>query len=277
MTLLGGGCYHTFPREAMQTLSIEFKEEIIWITLNRPDEFNAINEPMMTEIAKVLDNIRNDRSVRAIILTGKGKAFCYGLDFHEIEDLTPEEKRIRIPVLMKKYQSIIYTFAMLDRPVIACLNGFATGAGLDLALSCDFRIAAQNVKLSSAYVKLALVPDGGGTFFLPRMIGYGRAMDMVTRGTIVTAEEGLGMGLVTKVVPADRLMEEAAAFAKELARGPTRTIAVAKGALFKNSSCDLEKALTNEGQIQMICFASNDHTEAIAAQKEKRKPRFKGY
>lgn len=261
----------------MQTIEIEFREEIIWIALNRPNEFNALTEQMLGELAKVIDNVKHDRAVRAVVVTGKGKAFCYGLEFREIEALTIEEKRVQIPVLLKKFQSIIYALALLDRPVIACLNGFATGAGLDLAMACDYRVASQGIKLSAAYVKMALIPDGGGTYFLPRLVGYGRAMDMITRGTVVTAEEGLAIGLVTRVVPQEKLTEETTSMAKELAAGPTRAIALAKGALLRNLGTDLEKALTQEGQIQMMCFASNDHAEAVAAQKEKRKPRFKGY
>lgn len=265
-----------FPAESMQTIQIEFRDEIIWITLNRPAQFNAINDQMLGELGKVLDNVKNDRAVRTVVLTGSGKAFCYGLDFAELDGLNVEEKRVKVPALLRKFQSIIYTIATLDRPVVACINGFATGAGLDLALACDFRVASQTAKLSSAYVKMALIPDGGGTYFLPRLIGYGRAMDMIARGTVVTAEEGLGFGLVTRAVPSEKLAEETMAFAKEIATGPTRTIALAKAAMFKNQSNGIEEALTQEGQMQIFCFASSDHAEAVAALKEKRKPRFKG-
>lgn len=260
----------------MQTLEFEFKEEVIKISLNRPNEFNAINGLMLDELSKIFDNVKNDRGARGVLLTGAGRAFCYGLDLQEVQGLTDDERRIQLPVLLKKFQSLIYTIATLDRPVVAALNGFATGAGLDLALACDFRVASEAAKLSSAYVKVALIPDGGGTYFLPKMIGYGRAIDMISRGTVVTAAEAKAMGLVTSVVAPEKLMEEALALAHEVSSGPTRAFALAKATLYRNQANDLEKALTLEGQGQLLCFGSNDHTEALAALKEKRKPRFKG-
>ena len=260
----------------MQTIELEFVESVIKISLNRPREFNALTELMLNELIKVIENVRNDRGVRAVVLTGNGRAFCYGLDAKELDSLNGEAEKTRISVLLKKFQAIILAIATLDRPVVAAINGFATGAGLDLTLACDIRLAAEKVKLSSAYVKMALIPDGGGTYFLPRIVGYGRAMEMIIRGTVLTAEEALGIGLVSDVKPADRLVEEALSVAREIADGPTRAIALAKRAVFANSSNDLAQALEHESHLQLQCFSSHDHAEAVTALREKRSPRFKG-
>ncbi|MEW6369006.1 MAG: enoyl-CoA hydratase-related protein [Acidobacteriota bacterium] len=260
----------------MQTLALEFVESVIKISLNRPREFNALNDLMLNELMKVIENVRNDRGVRAVVLTGNGRAFCYGLDAQEMSSLVDEADDSRIGALLKRYQSIILALATLDRPVVAAINGFATGAGLDLALACDIRMAAEKVKLSSAYIKMGLIPDGGGTFFLPRIVGHGRAVEMIMRGTVLTAEEALGIGLVSAVRPADRLVEEALTLAREIADGPTRAVALAKQAVFANSSTDLAQALENESRLQLQCFCSHDHAEAVTALREKRAPRFKG-
>jgi len=262
---------------AMQTIEFEFKDEVIRISLNRPQEFNAINSQMVDELARIMENVKSDRSARAIVLTGNGRAFCYGLDFQEISALAEEERKLKIPLLLRKFQAIIYTLATLERPVVAALNGFATGAGLDLALACDYRVAVDGAKLSSAYIKMGLIPDGGGTYFLPRMLGYTKALDLITRGTVITSEDAKSLGLVTSIVTSDRLMGEAMALAKELAAGPTRAYALAKSTIQKNMCQDLEKALLSEGQGQLQCFATSDHAEAVAALKEKRKPKFRGY
>ena len=264
------------PYIDMQTIEFEFKDEVIKISLNRPHEFNALNEQMLDELTRILENIRNDRGAKAVVLTGAGQAFCYGLDFQEIQSLSEGERTVRLPVMLKKFQTLIYTIATLDRSVVAALKGFATGAGLDLALACDFRVASDGAKLSSAHIKMGLIPDGGGTYFLPRMVGYGRAMELIMRGTVLTSAEAKDLGLVTSIAPDNRLLEEAISLAKDLASGPTRAVALIKAAMFKNISGNLEHALTLEGQSQLQCFATKDHAEALSALKERRKPRFQG-
>jgi 2-(1,2-epoxy-1,2-dihydrophenyl)acetyl-CoA isomerase len=164
----------------------------------------------------------------------------------------------------------------MPQPTIAALNGFATGLGLDLALACDLRIAAERAKLGEAFVTMGLVPDGGGTFFLPRLVGFAKAAEMIFTGEPLPASEAERIGLINRVVPSQDLEKSAQELAHKLARGPSLAISLAKKALWKNLHGDLDAALQMEAECQKICFGSEDHREAVAAFFEKREPAFRG-
>ena len=170
-------------------------ERVLQVRLNRPRQFNALDQTTLQELLQALEGFESSAD-EFMILIGAGRAFCFGADFSEFE------KREDLPNLLNTFQELVFRLNDCRKITVACLNGFATGAGLDLALACDFRIASENIKLGEAYISMGLVPDGGGSFFLPRLIGTGRALEMLLTGEAISAEEELTIGLVHKVFPA---------------------------------------------------------------------------
>ena len=264
----------------MQTSWINYKKEegVATILLNRPRAFNALHKEMIDEFLAVLREAAEDGEMKVLLLTGAGRAFCFGAD---IGEFTHQENREQTGanhalLLLEKVQESVRLLSNLPKPTLAAINGFATGLGLDLALACDLRIAAQRAKFAEAYISMGLVPDGGGTFFLPRLIGLARAAELIFLGEPLSAMEAERIGLINRVVPNDQLDASAREWAIKLARGPSLGIRLAKEALHKNLQGDLFSALQTEASFQKLCLASEDHREAVQAFQEKRKPLFKG-
>jgi len=262
----------------MEYRSILYKKEggKATITLNRPRALNALNREVIDELFTALNEAAGDPEVRVLILTGAGRAFCFGADVSEFSRQIEPGNSAPALLLLKKVQEIIRLLIGTPKPIIAGLNGFATGLGLDLALACDLRIAAERAKLAEAYISMGLVPDGGGTFFLPRLVGLAKAAEMIFTGEPLSAVEAQRIGLLNRVVPTEELPKAMDILADKLIKSPSLALGLAKQALWKNLQGNLTSALQEEAQNQKICLASEDHREAVRAFLEKRDPVFHG-
>lgn len=262
----------------MEYGSILYNKEggVATITLNRPRALNALNSGMIEEILDAVKKTSTDPEVKALILTGAGRAFSFGADASEFSAASAASASNPLSALLAKSQEIIRSLVSMPQPTIAALNGFATGLGLDLALACDLRIAAERAKLGEAFVAMGLVPDGGGTFFLPRLVGFAKAAEMIFTGEPLQASEAERIGLINRVVPSQDLLKSAQELAHKFARCPSLAISLAKKALWKNLHGDVEAALQREAEFQKICLESEDHREAVAAFLQKRAPAFVG-
>lgn len=246
------------------------------ITLNRPRALNALNQEIIEELLNAIQEASRDPEVKVLILTGAGRAFCFGADISEFGRQTAMENPDSASLLLQNAQKIIRLLTSIPKPTIAALNGFATGLGLDLALACDLRVAAQRAKLAEAFISMGLVPDGGGTFFLPRLVGIAKAAEMIFTGEPLNASEAERIGLINRVVRTEELVKATENLADKLAKGPCLALGRAKQALWKNLVGDLDSALQVEAHIQKTCLASDDHREAVQSFLEKREPIFRG-
>jgi len=246
------------------------------ITLNRPRALNALNREIIDELFTALKEAGGDPEVKVLILTGAGRAFCFGADVSEFSRQIEPGNFAPSLLLLQKIQEIIRLLISTPKPIIAGLNGFATGLGLDLALACDLRVAAERAKLAEAYISMGLVPDGGGTYFLPRLVGLSKAAEMIFTGEPLSAAEAERIGLLTRVVPTEELPKAIHILADKLVKSPSLALGLAKQCLWKNLQGNLASALQEEAQNQKICLAGEDHREAVRAFLEKRDPVFHG-
>lgn len=232
---------------------------------------------MGEELLDALRNAERDDEVRCLIITGNGRAFCAGED---IQDLRGQYQREENPKLgerlLYKYNPIIRQIRGMAKPVIAAVNGVAAGAGAGIAYSCDIRVASDTAKFLQAFIKVGLAPDSGTSFFLPRLAGFSKALELSLTGDELTSQDAERYGLVRKVVPPELLMTTAQELAMKLGQGPTKAIGLTKRALNKSISSDLESVLEYESYVQGIAGATADHIEAVRAFFEKRKPVFRG-
>lgn len=243
------------------------------IKLNRPEVFNSFNKAMAMALQNELDQCATDDSVRAIVITGEGKAFCAGQDLAEATDPNgPELKSI----VRDHYNPIIEKIRNLEKPVIAAVNGVAAGAGANIALACDITIAKQSASFIQAFSKIGLIPDSGGTFFLPRIIGTQKALALMMTGDKVTADEAEEMNMIYKSVPDENFEAEVAAFASKIAAMPTRGLGLTKKAVNQSFTNNLTEQLAVEGVLQTEAGETYDFNEGVTAFMEKRKPEFKG-
>lgn len=256
-----------------KTILIDQKDSVLTITLNRPDVYNAFNVEMLTELHDAFIKAGEDENVRCVILTGAGKAFCSGQDLKDFN----EKKLTFKEALEQRYNPLIKSIVSLPKPVICAINGVAAGAGLSLALACDFRIAVENATLIEVFINVGLVPDSGSGFFLPRIIGYSKAFEMCATGDKLSAIEAKEYGLVNKVVSSNKLlMKSAMITAKNFAAKPTKAIGMIKDLLNKSFQSGLDEILELEGNYQQQAGNTEDFKEGIASFLEKRKSVFKG-
>ena len=248
-------------------------------TLNRPSVRNAIDELTRSELVEILDRAANDPEISALVLTGKGTAFCAG------GDISAMQQRLGAPsgqlggsgwLRQRRLHGMIGALHTLEKPTIAAVNGAAAGAGLSLACACDIRVAADSASFVPAFIGIGLVPDSGGTYFLVRLLGYARAFEWMTSNRKLTAAEAHAWGLVSEVVEADRLAARAAEIGAEYAAAPTVGIGMTKRLFDRASTASLDDQLEWEAQLQTAATQTEDFREGVAAFLEKREPRFVG-
>jgi len=256
-----------------QTVLLDVQEGIATITLNRPDRLNAIDLPMLDRFVATLDEAAATTGVRAVVLAGEGRAFCAGADQAEMVRRSADEwERI-----VDRYLDPIRRIVAMDQPVIARLHGDAVGGGLGLALACDYRIAASGVRFCAPFVKIGLAGcDMSAGYFLPRLVGLGRATDLMMSGRFVAADEAERIGLVSRVVPDDSLDAAVKKLSQRLAGGPPRALAFTKRAIRRSLDLSMEAEFDYEIFAQVQCLQSDDHREGLAAFHEGRPPRFEG-
>ncbi len=257
----------------MKFIQSENEGSVLKITLNRPDKFNSFNREMALELQLALDKGAVDKTIRAIYITGEGKAFCAGQDLSEAMDANgPGIERI----VREHYNPIILKIRNMDKPVVCGVNGVAAGAGANIALACDVVIASTSALFIQAFSKIGLIPDSGGTFFLPRLIGFGKASALMMLGDKVSANDAEKMGMIYKVVEDEKLQIEGFETAKKLADMPTKGIGFTKKLLNQSMHNPLLEQLEYEADMQVHAASTYDYNEGVSAFLEKRKPNFKG-
>lgn len=248
------------------------------ITLNRPHARNAFTFPMVREWERMLLDAARDDEVKVVVLTGAGdKAFCSGVDLGSISnanrDLTPLERKQQ---LHAEIHRVARAVDALDKPLIAAINGVAVGAGLDMALMCDMRIMSSTAKVSEGYIKVGLTPGDGGAYYLPRIVGTAKALELLLTGDAVDADEALRIGLVNRVAPADVFADEVRRFAQSIAQHAPVTVRMVKRVTYQSADADLRTALDLASSHFAVVAATEDSAEALEAMKQKRAPVYRG-
>jgi len=257
----------------MSSILFEIKNNVACVTLNRPEKFNSFNREMALSLQKVLDDCAADKNVRAILLTGNGKAFCAGQDLAE---LTGENAIGIDKILSEHYNPIVARIRRIDKPVIAAVNGVAAGAGANIALCCDVVVAAASASFLQAFSKIGLIPDSGGTYFLPRLIGFQKASALMMMADKVSATEAERMGMLYKVLPDESFAADSEKIANTLAQLPTLGLAYTKQALNASLHNSFDQQLSKEDKLQRKAADTHDYREGVNAFLEKRAPTFKG-
>lgn len=257
----------------MEFIKKEVKEGVGIVTLNRPEVYNSFNIPMALEVQAALDEFENDDSIRAIILTAEGKGFCAGQD---LKEATEEGGPSIGEIVDTTYNPIISRLRNIEKPIIGAINGVAAGAGANIAIACDITFASEKASFIQSFSSIGLIPDSGGTFFLPRLIGMQRAAAHMFLADKFTAQKAKEVGMIYEVVEHDKLQEEVFEFAKVLAKRPTKGFGLTKRALNLGLKNDLETQLGVEKELQIEAANTYDNKEGINAFLEKRKPEFKG-
>ena len=254
----------------------ETHNAITTITLDRPEKLNAFSGTMREDLLAALRAADSDPSCRVVVITGAGRAFCAGGDVDFMSGLQKNGDVAGFQALLDAGRDIVMKIAEMAKPVVAAVNGVAAGAGCNLALACDYRIASDAAKLGETFVRIGLHPDWGGTWFLPRLVGPGRALEILMTGRMVDASEALAIGMVDRVVPAAELVAETTALARAIAQGPPLAIAGIKRALGASRANTLRAQIELENEHQLRAFRSHDAGEGMAAFFEKRPPKFEG-
>ncbi|HZI59076.1 MAG TPA: enoyl-CoA hydratase [Pyrinomonadaceae bacterium] len=252
-------------------------EGIATITLNRPEKLNAFIGHMRRDLAEALEHAGSDRSTRVVIVTGAGRAFCSGGDVAFMGELMERRDSDEFERILGAGRRVISAIRMMTKPVIAAVNGPAAGAGLNLALACDLRIASSNATFSQSFVKIGLHPDWGGTYFLPRLVSPNKACELFFLGDTIDAAEALRLNIVNQVVAPEELEATTLQLAERLRAAPPIAVASAKQAVYMSGTSDLDEMLRYETEAQMRCFESDDGHEGVHAFFEKRDPRFTGH
>jgi 2-(1,2-epoxy-1,2-dihydrophenyl)acetyl-CoA isomerase len=258
----------------MKSITTQIENKVATLTLNRPEVFNSFNREMALLLQSELDACEKNPEVRAIVITGNGKAFCAGQDLKEVTspELNPGFKKI----LEEHYNPIISRIRNIEKPVIGAINGVAAGAGANIALACDVVIASENASFIQAFSKIGLVPDSAGTFFLPRLIGFQKASALMMLGDKVSAQDAEKLGMVYKVVSSENFSEEVKNIANTMANMPTKALGLTKRLLNNSMQNNLEEQLNLESKLQIEAAQSEDYAEGVDAFVNKRKPNFKG-
>ena len=257
----------------MSFITIDKKDKVSILTLNRPDKFNSFNREMALQLHAALDEAENDKNCRCIVITGNGKAFCAGQDLSEaIDPNGPGIKRI----VDEHYNPIIVRIRKIEKPIIAAVNGVAAGAGANIALACDIVVATATASFIQAFSKIGLIPDSGGTFFLPRLVGFQVASALMMTGDKISGKEAMNMGMIYKAYDDETFPVDFMKLAVSLSEMPTRRIGLTKRLLNESFYNTYDKQLQFESFIQTEAAATYDYNEGVKAFLEKRKPEFKG-
>ncbi|HLI52626.1 MAG TPA: enoyl-CoA hydratase-related protein [Thermomicrobiaceae bacterium] len=254
----------------MSVVERELSGGVLTLRLNRPEAMNAITGEMLTELADQVAAAGSDREARVVVITGTGKAFCAGQDLKEL----PEE--VSFQEVLERYNRVVLGIAELDKPVIAGINGAAAGAGLSLALACDLRVAAESASLVTAFSAVGLTADSGMSYTLPRLVGWGKAYELLVLSPRLTAGDALGLGLVNQVATDDTFPDTLRSLAERLATGPTRAFGFLKRALQTSANGSLREVLNQESNLQELAGRTRDAHEGITAFRERRRPNFTG-
>lgn len=255
-----------------ETITVEKVGEVAIITINRPDKLNALSSKVHREGVEALDELRNDDSIRVVVITGAGeKSFIAGADISEFEGKTPVTQRATF-----HQRTLFNSIDTFPKPIIAMVNGFCLGGGNELALACDIRICSENAKFSQPEINLGIIPGGGGTQRLTRLVGEGRSMEICLTGDMIDAETAYRFGLVNHVYPADQLREETLKLAAKIAEKAPIALQLVKEAVKFASRSNLDEGLRREVDLFAVCFSTEDKVEGVSAFLEKRKPEFKG-
>jgi 2-(1,2-epoxy-1,2-dihydrophenyl)acetyl-CoA isomerase len=257
----------------MNSILTEEKNNVLVVTLNRPEKLNCFNREMALQLIAVLDKAENNNNVRAIIITGMGKAFCAGQDLSEAID--PNGPGIK-KIVGEHYNPIILKIRSIEKPIIAVINGVAAGAGANIALACDIIYASKSASFIQAFSKIGLIPDSGGTYTLPRLVGFNLANALIITGDKLSADDAKNFGIVYKVFDDENLMELSIASAIKIAAMPTKAIGLTKRLLNKTYTNSLEQQLVLEKNLQIEAANTLDYKEGVNAFLEKRNPNFKG-
>ena len=256
----------------------EEKNNICLITLNREDTRNALTPDVINELVNILENVDKNQNISCAILTGAGKSFSSGGNLHEINEMTSKEKMSQREIenwYRYGIQKIPSTFNKIDVPVIAAVNGHAIGAGNDLCTMCDIRIGSEEAKFSESFLRIGIIPGDGGSWFLPKIIGLSRAAEMILTCDVLNAEKALEWGLISQIVPQEKLLDTAMELAKKIVNNPPEAIRRAKRLLRLSQNINLNTALEMAASQQSLLQMTNDHKEAIQALIERRKPEYK--
>lgn len=259
-----------------QSIRCEESDGVLTITLDRPDKLNALTDAMLQELQHAFSTAAADKGTRCVLLTGAGKGFCPGQDLANAQEMAQGGRPRYGDHIRRNYNPLILAMCRLPKPIVAAVNGVAAGAGMSLAMACDVRIASEKASFLQAFINIGLVPDSGSSWFLPRLVGRQRALDLMLSGRKLSAGEALEWGLVNRVVPAERLMEEAAMIAARYAAAPTCAIGHIKRNLDFSAFHSLEETLELEAKAQDECGKSADHQEGMRAFMEKRTPSYQG-
>jgi len=258
----------------MEELKFTVENGVGTLIINRPDKFNAVTRTVALGMQQKLHEWSEDPAVRAIVLKGSGKAFCAGQDLNEVMD--PENKLDLSKIVAEHYNPLIKMLREIEKPVIGAINGVAAGAGANIALACDITIAKESATFIQAFSKIGLIPDSGGTYTLPRLIGYQKAAALMMLGDKVSAADAERMGMIYKMVSDDQFEAEIKAVSEKLAQMPTKGLGLTKRALNYGLNNSMDKQLDIEEQLQTAAAQTEDYNEGVSAFLEKRKPEFKG-
>lgn len=257
-------------------IQITLANGIFTITLNRPDKLNSFNFEMGNQMKEALMKAESNDEIRCILLTGNGRAFCAGQDLAEATEVSSDPDRDLSEIVHHTYIPIIKGIRELEKPVVCAVNGTAAGAGANIALACDIVIASEDAKFIQSFSQIGLIPDSGGTYILPRLVGLARATALTFLGEKVSAQEAVEMGMIWKAYPADSFMDEAKAIAAKLAKMPTRGFGLTKRGFNAGFSNNLEQQMKLEAKLQSEAGETHDYKEGVQAFLEKRKPEFRG-
>ncbi len=264
--------YAAVEERKKKTIIVRIEPPVAWIVLNRPEKLNAITLEMLKEISETLDELEEDERIRVVVLTGAGRAFSAGADVTAFTGVTP----VKAMIFSRKFQEVLFKIEYYTKPVIAALNGFTLGGGLEMAMAADFRIASETAQLGQPEINLGFIPGAGGTQRLPRLIGRSRAKELIYTGDMIPASEAQKMGLVDRVVPPEKLEQEVRQFALKLAEKPPLALMAAKYAIQIGMETNIWSGMALESSLFGLLFSTEDVIEGVTAFLEKRKPKFKG-